>query len=138
MGERQDVDFVAFDAPDNGVMTKITSAFNTWAMAQREAAIIDLNCFIVLAVFIVAVCIICRSQRKRRSNTIPDFEYTPVAVDFEMMGEVNERLFSSGDAFVDAERARRSSLSENRRRSIDSANIFRSRSLEQIHGVYDS
>lgn len=133
MDERQG--FVAkFDGPDNGVMTKIT-AFNTWAMAQREAAIIYLNCFIVLAVFIFAVCIICRSQRKRRSNAIPDFEYTPVAVDFdfEMMGEVNEPLFSS-DAFLDAERARRSSLSENRRRSIDSANIFRSRSLEQIHG----
>ena len=76
-------------------MTKITG-FNTWAMAQREAAIIDLNCFIVLAVFIFAVCIICRSQRKRRSNSTLDFEeYTPVAVDFEMMGEVNEPLFSS-------------------------------------------
>ena len=82
MDERQD--FVAkFDAPDNGVITKIT-AFNTWAMAQREAANIDLNCFIILAVFIFAVCIICRSQRKRRSNATLDCEeYTPVAVDFE-------------------------------------------------------
>ena len=132
-------DFVTdFAAPDNSVTTKITAY--TAAMTQREVAVIDLNCFIVIAASIFAVCIICRSQRKR-SLAIPDFVYTPTldVEDGRLMGEVNDPPLFSSDAIVEAERARRSSLSENRRRSIDSANIFPGRrSLDQIHGVYDS